>query len=121
MQTEEFLGRKLAKHLKVVKGKGESRADLASASAAEDEDEEGEEVLGRQRRKEGAESLDLEVVDDRDLYQHLLKVRVLLSSVTGTGDVFEGCAGGGLDPGGVADAAGCSIVHSHSSSSRVCF
>lgn len=86
MQTEEFLGRKLAKHLTAIKGKGDSHAKVASASAAEDE--EGEEVLGRQRRKEGAEPLDLEVIDDRDLYQHLLKVRILLSHVVGAGDAW---------------------------------
>lgn len=93
-QTEEFLGRKLAKHLKAAKGNGDSHAAPASAA----EDEEGEEVLGRQRRKEGAEPLDLEVIDDRDLYQHLLKVRILLSKAVGTGDVWRvvQAGGGGL-------------------------
>ena len=83
VQTDEFLGRKLAKHLKATEGKGDSHAEPASAA----EDEEGDEVLGRQRRKEGAEPLDLEVVDDRDLYQHLLKVRTFLSNAVGTGGV----------------------------------
>lgn len=79
MQTEEFLGRKLAKHLKASKGRGDSHAEPASASASAADDDEGEEVLGRQRRTGGAEPLDLEVIDDRDLYQHLLKVWVSLS------------------------------------------
>lgn len=79
MQTEEFLGRKLSKHLKAIKSNDGSHAEPASASTAEDE--EGEDLLGRERRKEGAEPLDLEVIDDRDLYQHLLKVRILPSTL----------------------------------------
>lgn len=103
IQTEEFLGRKLAKHHKAIKGKGDSHAEPASAAAAATsastaEDEEGQEVLGRPRRKEGAEPLDLEVIDDRDLYQHLLKVRTFYErKCCGNGRCLEGFAGkGGL-------------------------
>lgn len=75
-QTSEFLGRKLAKHLQAAKGDGDAGSAAAAAAGAGGSDDEGDEdVVGRVRRKDGAEPLDLEVLDDRDLYQHLLKVR----------------------------------------------
>lgn len=77
MQTAGFLGRQLSHRLK--ERKGDSNAVSAgSPTARRDgggaEENEDEELLGRERRKEGADPLDLEVIDDRDLYQHLLKV-----------------------------------------------
>lgn len=78
VQTDEFLGRKLAKRLKA----GQTPNGGADGSAREGverdiEDDEVEDALGRGRRKEHADRLDLEVLDDRDLYQHLLKVRMM--------------------------------------------
>lgn len=76
-QTSDFLGRKLAKHLKAAKGDGDAGSAAAAAAGAGGSDDEGDEdVVGRVRRKDGAEPLDLEVLDDRNLYQHLLKVHV---------------------------------------------
>lgn len=63
------MGRKLAKRLKMAAGDNEE----VSVSSKVREGE--EEILGRERRRDEAEELDLEVVDDRDFYQHLLKVR----------------------------------------------
>lgn len=80
VQTADFLGRKLASRLKETNG--DSNAESAGSAAAGreggDEEEGDEELLGRERRKEGADPLDLEVIDDRDLYQHLLKVQYLI-------------------------------------------
>eukprot|EP00903_Cladosiphon_okamuranus_P010306 g9754.t1 len=84
-ETEALLGRKLAKHLKAIKSNDDSHAEPASTSASTVADEEGEEVLGRQRRKEVEEPLDLEVIDDRDLYQHLLKEFMDASGAAGNG------------------------------------
>eukprot|EP00752_Nemacystus_decipiens_P010108 g9009.t1 len=81
-ETQEFLGRKLAKHLMTAQGDGDNHAEPASTA---DDEEAGEEVLGRHRRKEGAEPLDLEVIDDRDLYQHLLKEFMDASGAAGKG------------------------------------
>lgn len=81
MQTTDFLGRELGSRLK--ESNGGSNAESARSSTAERErgDEDGgEELLGRERRKGGADPLDLEVIDDRDLYQHLLKVQHMLKS-----------------------------------------
>lgn len=75
-QSNDFLGRKLAKRLKANHVGSTPAADAAAA-----EEESGSvEVLGRERRK-GGEPVDLEVVDDRELYQHLLKVRVALCAM----------------------------------------
>lgn len=68
-QTNKFLGRKLTKRLKASQAH-ESPADNIAAG----EDMDTIEVLGRERRKD-QEAVDLEVIDDRDLYQYLLKVR----------------------------------------------
>lgn len=65
------MGRKLAKRLKMAAGDDEE----VSVSSKVREGEGEEEILGRERRRDEAEELDLEVVDDRDFYQHLLKVR----------------------------------------------
>lgn len=72
-QTAEFLGRKVARKLKATKTSVDAEAAAAGRGGG-DEEHAGEEVLGRERRKEGADPLDLEVIDDRDLYQYLLKV-----------------------------------------------
>lgn len=74
IQTGEFLGRKLAKRLKSMSQEG-TEADVASARARKEAEEGGDnnEVLRHERRKV-EDRLDLEVLDDRDLYQHLLKV-----------------------------------------------
>lgn len=79
-QTGDFLGRKLAKRLKAERQSENPDSSLSSspvgaAEGQEGYDEGGDRVLGRSRRKEEAEPLDLEVLDDHDLYQHLLKVR----------------------------------------------
>lgn len=68
MQSDEFLGRKLAKRMKTREG-GEAPSDNVVAG----EDTDTVEILGRERRKD-EERLDVEVIDDRELYQHLLKV-----------------------------------------------
>lgn len=78
-QTDEFLGRKLAKRLKKANNRHAGEGSAASGIIGEHRGADGDdgnavvEVLGRERRKE-ADALDLEVIDDRDLYQHLLKV-----------------------------------------------
>lgn len=69
-QTNDFIGRKLAKRLKTNHTDGAP----AENAAVIGEETRTVEVLGRERRKEG-EPVDLEVIDDRELYQHLLKVR----------------------------------------------
>lgn len=65
------MGRKLAKRLKMAEG---DDGEVSSSSKAREGKAE-EEILGRERRRDEAEGLDLEVVDDRDFYHHLLKVR----------------------------------------------
>ncbi|CBJ28736.1 conserved unknown protein [Ectocarpus siliculosus] len=87
-ETSEFLGRKLAKHLDAAKGDGDAGSAAAAAAAAaggRSDDEGDEDVVGRVRRKDGAEPLDLEVVDDRNLYQHLLKEFMDASGTAGSG------------------------------------
>lgn len=75
-QTDEFLGRKLAKRLKAASNDNGNTGSAAEAAATDEGGEDGAgEILGRERRKAEAEPVDLEVIDDRDLYQHLLKVR----------------------------------------------
>ncbi|CAN0288078.1 unnamed protein product, partial [Ectocarpus fasciculatus] len=84
-ETSEFLGRKLAKHLQAAKGDGDAgSAAAAAAGAGGSDDERDEDVVGRVRRKDGAEPLDLEVLDDRDLYQHLLKEFMDASGTAGS-------------------------------------
>lgn len=81
MQTGEFLGRKLAKRLKSISQEG-TEADVALAGARKEAEEGGDniEVLRHERRKV-EDRLDLEVLDDRDLYQHLLKVYVMEGTI----------------------------------------
>lgn len=68
MQSDEFLGRKVAKRMK-TKEAGEPPSD----NVVTGEETDTVEILGRERRKD-EERLDVEVIDDRELYQHLLKV-----------------------------------------------
>lgn len=88
-QTDEFLGRRLAKRLKGRQQGVDKAADVSSARApghggdgkdtdSVQGDEEGGrkvlDVLGKEKRSDEMNPLDLEVLDDRELYQHLLKV-----------------------------------------------
>ncbi|CAM9142328.1 unnamed protein product [Ectocarpus sp. 12 AP-2014] len=84
-ETSEFLGRKLAKHLDAAKGDGDAGSAAAAAAAGGSDDEGDEDVVGRVRRKDGAEPLDQEVLDDRNLYQHLLKEFMDASGTAGSG------------------------------------
>ncbi|CAM9635717.1 unnamed protein product [Pylaiella littoralis] len=81
-ETADFLGRELGNRLKEMKG--DSKSESAGSPTA-DREEENEELLGRERRKEGSDPLDLEVIDDRDLYQHLLKEFMDASGAAGSG------------------------------------
>ncbi|CAM9124007.1 unnamed protein product [Hapterophycus canaliculatus] len=83
-ETAEFLGRKVAKKLEATKS-GTGAAAAPAEAESGDEGEGVEEVLGRERRKDGADPLDLEVIDDRDLYQHLLKEFMDASGAAGGG------------------------------------
>ncbi|CAM9236547.1 unnamed protein product [Scytosiphon promiscuus] len=83
-ETAEFLGRKIAKKLEATRVGADAGATSAEERGGDDE-EGSEEVLGRERRKEGSEPLDLEVIDDRDLYQHLLKEFMDASGAAGGG------------------------------------
>lgn len=76
-QTEQFLGRKLSKRLRIMRARKtamphEGVAGKREESESASGDADVVEVLGRERRE--VQAFDLEVLDDRDLYQHLLKV-----------------------------------------------
>ncbi|CAM9641660.1 unnamed protein product, partial [Discosporangium mesarthrocarpum] len=89
-ETEDFLGRKLAKRLKV--GVEEGTADAAKGGDVGEAGHPGDgSVLGRERRSTGGGPLDKEVVDDREFYQHLLKEFVDSSGGDGAG--YERAAG----------------------------
>ncbi|CAM9647668.1 unnamed protein product [Laminaria digitata] len=104
-ETEDFLGRRLAKILKssTEGNAGSDGGDDAGvggegggARGGRDEEKEEEaavaaEVLGRSRRPKEVEPLDLEVIDDRDFYQHLLKE--FMDSSGGSGNGYAASSG----------------------------